>query len=361
MTTTNSKTLNGTLTNAGTITVSGSGVISIPNNGTSIVNQAGATINFQSDASILLGSSTLTGTSLVNAGTIKKTAGIATSTITLPLSSPSGSTHAIYDAETGTLSFTQGTLEVDGLGYLASQPAGTLAVGGNLIGSTTDNSLAQFNGSVKFAGSGKAASPQLFEVMGQDLGPIALGFTNNFADASVAVAAGTYVRLVDNADNAPGSGAEALYVNSLSVASGSTLDLNSLHVYTRNAQITGSVINGTVTLLAPGGPITLGNSTSGNIKVATQTDVWTIFGRAGESLVLIVNTGTGGNPVPLTPNLNYAQVSLIDPNGNVLATASNSVSGANVVLPTVTLAADGLYQIKISNTPATPRAPAITI
>ena len=134
LTTTNSKTLNGTLTNAGTITVSGSGVISIPNNGTSIVNQAGATINFQSDASILLGSSTLTGTSLVNAGTIKKTAGIGTSTINLPLTDS-----GIIEADSATLSFTGGGVFTGAI--VNAQGAGIAAFsgtyGGTVVGSGT--------------------------------------------------------------------------------------------------------------------------------------------------------------------------------------------------------------------------------
>ena len=44
----------------------------------------------------------------------------------------------------------------------------------------------------------------------------------------------------------PVAEAEALYVNSLVVPNGSTLDLNGLHVYTRGTQLGGNVVGGSV-------------------------------------------------------------------------------------------------------------------
>jgi len=73
---------------------------------------------------------------------------------------------------------------------------------------------------VQLDGLGNASEPQLLEVMGQDLGNVPVGFIHNFAYSNLSLANNTYLRLVDNSDNAPGTGNEALYVDSLIVACG---------------------------------------------------------------------------------------------------------------------------------------------
>jgi hypothetical protein len=91
------------------------------------------------------------------------------------------------------------------------------------------------NWTLKMSGGGK----QFLEVGGQDLGPEAGGFSNNFQLPRLVLAgAGTYVRLVDNIDNGHrGSGGETLYVGgywtdtTLSVPPGTTLDLNGIKLY----------------------------------------------------------------------------------------------------------------------------------
>ena len=107
---------------------------------------------------------------------------------------------------------------------------------------------------VVFQGAGTASSPQLLEVMSQDDGNNSAGFTQNFVYYEISLANHTYVRLVDNAQNSAGKGAEALYVNAVVVPAGSTLDLNGLNLYTRTSQITGNVIGGTISELPSGGP-----------------------------------------------------------------------------------------------------------
>ena len=62
--------------------------------------------------------------------------------------------------------------------------------------------------------------------MSQDLGSSSAGFNRNFVYNSLALANNTYVQFVDQSENTAGIGAEALYVNSLVVPAGTTLDLN---------------------------------------------------------------------------------------------------------------------------------------
>jgi hypothetical protein len=92
---------------------------------------------------------------------------------------------------------------------------------------------------------GQAAAASTFEVAGVDLGDLALGFRHNFTLRSLIVggAESAWLRLVDAADNQrDGFLSEALYVDTLVVAAGSTLDLGGLNVYYRNATIEGTVI-----------------------------------------------------------------------------------------------------------------------
>ena len=127
--------------------------------------------------------------------------------------------------------------------------------------------------------------------MSQDLGGTPAGFINNAAYGSISLATNAYVRLVDNVQNSQGTGPEALYVNSLAVPSGTTLDLNGLNVYTRAAVISGTVLNGTIQVLPGGGSIQLGAPVAGNISTEGQIDTWTFFGRAGRGVTVIVNPG----------------------------------------------------------------------
>ena len=125
-----------------------------------------------------------------------------------------------------------GTFNLIGTGVLGSNWSGGLEVSGNFLGSGTGSAGSDPRGNATFDGGSSAAAPQLLEVMSSDLGNTAAGFSNNFVYGKLTQATG-YLRLVDQADNAPGAGPEALYVNSLIVPSFDTLDLNGLHVYVR--------------------------------------------------------------------------------------------------------------------------------
>jgi hypothetical protein len=147
---------------------------------------------------------------------------------------------------------TLGSVRFDGLAQLLGDPSASIFFFADLLGNTQNATLFHPQGRVFLNAHGTAKSPQLMEVMSADLGAVAAGFTNNFDFGSLSVggdqANPTYVKLVDNDRNSSSPGPEALYVDSLAVPAGSTLDLNNLHVYAHTAQIDGTVINGSVAL-----------------------------------------------------------------------------------------------------------------
>src|SRR5205814_6294850 len=107
------------------------------------------------------------------------------------------------------------------------------------VGDTTNADQFAPLGPVQLNGSGIPTSPQLLEIMGRDRGNVSQGFARNFAYATLTLANGTYVQLANH------SGAtRVLYVNSLIVPSGATLDLNGFHVYARVLQINGTLAGG---------------------------------------------------------------------------------------------------------------------
>ncbi len=253
---------------------------------------------------------------------------------------------------TGTVQILSGTLNAqggiltNGEGVITGSATGVLSVSGNLGGNTSNaDQFAPPN--VSFNGGGTSSAPQKIEVMSADQGAVAAGFTNNFAYYSLTVPNGGYTQLVNGVQNSTGSNPEALYVDYLTVPSGATLDLNGLHLYARVAQISGTVLNGTVTTLPQGGPLTLNTTASGSLAASTTT-TWNFYSQAGQSVTIVADTGSGSSSVvPLPPTLNYAQITLIDPNGNTVATTSNTTSGADAVLSNVALGVSGTYQVKI--------------
>ena len=139
----------------------------------------------------------------------------------------------------------EGGLTINGSGSLSTSSNSTLDVSGNLLGNIT--SAADFNplGTVMLnSAAGTGNPPQLLEAMSQDLGNVAAGYSNNFAYGTLELTANTYVELVDNAANSPGNAPEAIYVNTLIVPAGATLNLDGLHVYAHTEQINGTIVNG---------------------------------------------------------------------------------------------------------------------
>ncbi|MGO9917226.1 MAG: Ig-like domain repeat protein, partial [Isosphaeraceae bacterium] len=323
--------LYGALTNSGTIEANGGSVVGLngswANSGTITANAGGVSLS---------GTGTNAGAIQdANGGILTSSGGALTNT-------------GIVEADgTSTVSLNNNSVTINSSGIMIAQPSATLGIAGSLFGNTTDKDLFQPNGTVDLDGSGSSTIPQFLEVMGDDLGNVPAGFLDNFVYGTLAVGSKDYVRLVDLQNNSGSSSPEALYVNTLIVPSGSTLDLNGLHLYYRAGEINGTITAGSATPLLGGGPLPLNSSAPGNLQVAGEVDDWTFFGRAGQSVDLFLHTGSGGAPAPIQPALNHGEITLLDPNGNQVAIASNSQSGADASILNEMLPADGTYQIEV--------------
>jgi RHS repeat-associated protein len=316
-------------------------------NGASFTNEAGAVFDDQAGNYSTIYSSAGGSAAFTNAGTFLKESNSGTTYMSVPFSDT-----GVLDLQVGTLAV-QGSLPINGEGVLSTgQPFGTLTVGGDLSGTTQNAQLFAPLPTVTFNGSGSASNPQYLEVMSQDEGAVAAGFAQNFAYNQLTLTNYTYVQLVDNSQNLAQPGPEALYVNSLVVPSGCTLHLNGLHVYVRQEQIGGTIVNGSVTQLTSGGftsggALNLGTPAPGSLVTSSQVDNWTFFGRAGQTITAVVNTGNAGSITPLQPYLGLAQVSLLDANNNVLASGHNTQSGTDITLAGASLPADGGYTVQV--------------
>jgi hypothetical protein len=135
------------------------------------------------------------------------------------------------------------------------------------------------------------------------------------------------------------------------LSSGSTLNLNGLHLYSRVAQINGTVVNGSISQLpSGGGSLPFASATPGTIGTGTS-DSWSFYGQAGHSVNSYVDTGSSSASGPVTPTLGFGQMQLLSPSGTMLATQTSSASNqilstGNYVLPTT-----GNYTVTVSSLP----------
>lgn len=343
----------GTLTwTAGNLTISGAG--SLTNNGqfnvaiasgTLTIIESGGTSVFTNNGSLVKsGAGQFTfavtaggGITLNNAGSVTVQAG----TLQIPTG---GTSSGVINVNSGTLSLTSG-FAFTGMASLQCQPGATVSLAADLSGTTANADLFAPQGTVTFSG----ASRQL-EVMSRDLGATAAGFSHNFAWARLDLTAGSTVTLVDASDNAPGAGAESLYVDTLVVPSGAVLNLSGKHVYVRASQIAGTVNaqGGSIQALSDGGPIVLGSTVAGVIGSAGEADEWTFYGRAGRGVTVIVDPGVN---LPPPGSLGWVEVRVLKPDGQPLANGVvNNLSsglGSVVTLPGLQLSTDGTYRIRV--------------
>ncbi len=227
----------------------------------------------------------------------------------------------------------------------------TLTLTGNLTSAATNPVVFRTQGTVVISG-GSSGAPRLLEVMGQNVGTNSTGFlASNFSMGALNLDSNSFIKLIDLADNSAGATPESLYVNSVIIPVGSTIDLNGLQVYTRALQLGGTALNGTINVLPDSGPLTFGVPTPGAISIAGQLDEWTFFSRAGQQVTIVVNPGSVGTPAAVPPQVNWTRVELLDSANNVLATAFNSTVGVPVTLSNVLTATTGIYRIRI-NAPA---------
>jgi RHS repeat-associated protein len=325
-----------TLDNDGTITwISGSIHVG---DGAVINNRAGATFEARSDDSILnlpSGPAAFT-----NAGTFTKSAGTGTTAVEAAFTNT-----GLVQVDSGAMELRHG-LSMNGAGAIAGSSSGTLSVKGDFLGKTTAGEQFAPPGRVLLEGSDASVPPfvQALEVLSQDQGAVAAGFNHNFAFSSLEVSPNSSVQLVDQFH---GTHAEALYVSSLLLPATATLDLNNLHLYAQAAQIDGRVINGKVTLIPDGGPLVFNSNLAGKITSPGEVDDWTFSGYAGQGLSITLRTGNGGSPAPLAPSLNYANVTVLDTKGHVVASTSNSQAGSDADLLGLTVPADGTYHVHV--------------
>ena len=164
----------------------------------------------------------------------------------------------------------------------------------------------------------------------------------------LAVGSDTYVKLVDDSDNSPGSAAEAVYANSLIVGSGSTLDLNGLNLYVRAAQLDGNIVGGTVVQTPDSGVLEYGVPTPGSISVAGELDEWQFFGRKNHTIAVLVNPGSGNAPAAPAPHLDFAGVELVDASRATYSSlAAVPGSCAMATVDSFVLPADGNYRVRV--------------
>ncbi|MBI3837471.1 MAG: hypothetical protein HY288_06010, partial [Planctomycetia bacterium] len=237
----------------------------------------GVTIRGNND-NVVTASASITGEGIINQGTI--------------VADPAGGQLFIGDQFLGSTGF----VRFDGMGQLSEAPTATLDFNSNVLGNTQNATGFNPQGTVNLLGSGTPANPQLLEVMSGDKGAVPAGFSQNFNYGTLTVGSSNYVKLVDQDHNSasPPGNAEALYVNLLTVPSGSTLDLNGMHVYAHSVSLAGSVINGTVT--ASGGTLNLnGDGTAITLNFGAQTvtggGLGTVAFTGGE--VVNLNAGAG--------------------------------------------------------------------
>jgi RHS repeat-associated protein len=223
---------------------------------------------------------------------------------------------------------------------LMTQAGGKLQISSNLLGNTQNVDQWLPQGTLSFT-----SGAHEMEAMSVDLGNVPGGYEQNFAYGTISLASGAQVTLVDQSTNSAGPLPECVYTTSLIVPSGSTLNLNGLHLYAGLTQIAGTVAGGTVSqAVNNGGPLTLGGSVPGNIPAAGALDDFTFFARGGDYVTILVDTGSASVP---SPPLKYALVQLFDPSSNILAHASNTVAQQIVGLTNIILPVDGTYTVAI--------------
>jgi YD repeat-containing protein len=232
-------------------------------------------------------------------------------------------------------------------GYLNMAAGTRCSIKGNLTGSTKNSFNFAPSGIITFNGTGTLTSPQLLEVMSADRGTGAPNFTRNFAFGGIEVSNGTRVKLVNQYANVAGAASEALYAQSLVVAAGATLDLAGFNVYVRQVQLAGTVVNGTVTQIPDSGPVVRNTGTPGTISLPGELDEWTFYGRTGETLAVAVNPGPSGAFAPVAPQIGQAEVLVIAPDGQVVASAASSAVNQIVSITGLTLPATGQYRVRI--------------
>ena len=163
-------------------------------------------------------------------------------------------------ATRGTLSITnpiaqmivRQSLNVGKKGILNAVPGTAIHMtGANFINQSDNEAALAGLANLKMIFEGGPTQNDTFEVAGTDHGRTLAGYALNFALGTLAVGSLDNIgilRLVDDCDSLNrggiGGASEALYASKLTLAAGSSLDLNGLHLYVRELEDTGGTITG---------------------------------------------------------------------------------------------------------------------
>ncbi len=148
-------------------------------------------------------------------------------------------------------------IRLDGGAYLDIAPGATLGLTGSLTGTTVNSTDFRFGGTLRFEGHGTAQSPQWFEASSADHGNLFPTDGENFYIEHLELAPGAYVKLQDLVKNSAGAGRDAIYVGSVTISDGATLDLNGVELHAKNF-----VVGGTVLGIAPTQIVSAGSTIS---------------------------------------------------------------------------------------------------
>ncbi|MFO0880614.1 MAG: RHS repeat-associated core domain-containing protein [Gemmataceae bacterium] len=332
------------LENSGQLTYLGTGLsFGIESLAGTITNRAGKTFTLVGDGDIDIAFDN-TNHAIINQGNLIRY-GEGTTRVAVPVQVTGGIT-----VQQGILELAgSNELNLAGSSYINLLASATLRTNSSINGSTTNADLFTVPGTLILSG-GTLAAPHFLEAMGTDRGTTFPGYVRNFAVGSLRLEA-AYVKLRDIANNASGAGAEAIYVDTLTVPAGSTLDLNGVMLFARATEIQGVVIGGEVTLVTDGGSLALNAPTFGSIQDVGEADDWGFFGRAGQRISVTVNPGPGGNPSPVAPTLGFVEVQIVTSSGQVIAFASNELLGVPVTLTLESLPVSGNYFIRVQAPP----------
>jgi hypothetical protein len=254
----------------------------------------------------------------------------------------------LFRAEGGVFDV-NGPLFLENPGQLATSETSPIHLSGALLGGATSPPPSRMGGTLVLDGGEEP--PIDLEVMGEDLGSTQDGFRKARGLDSLTLAEGARVRLVDFSDNASGEAPEALYVHSLIVPAGATLDINGLTLYTQATQIAGTVLGGSVEQIPDSGSLVLGQSVPGNIATPGELDEWTFLAQAGQQIAIVVNPGASGTGAAPPPHLGWARFSLLDPDGNPIAEADSTEDGLPLVATDAAIPASGIYRIHVRAAP----------
>ncbi len=233
----------------------------------------------------------------------------------------------------------EGDLTFNGLGSLSMSSSSTLEVSGNLLGNTTNAAGFSALGTIVLdSGNGTSNPPQLLEAMSQDAGNVSAGFAQNFAYNTLTLTANTYVELVDDTANSPGGTPEAVYVNTLNVPAGATLNLNGLHLYASTENIKGTITGGVVS------PTTVEwiSSSSGNWNTASDWSTGVVPSSNQE--VIIDVSGASPTITISSGSMSVYSITADDPlsiTGGSLTVASDSTISGGLAMTGGSLVANG--------------------